>query len=134
MLVTGKNCLIKIGETASAVSYENVTNKYELTFDTSATEYQTLAGPLAGPGAESGNLDVTWAYDSGETTSLFDDLWDAAEAGTPVKYEVTVGKSKFAGECVASRPNVPANADGPSECSVSMRLNGIPTKTAVTAP
>jgi hypothetical protein len=135
-LVTGKNCLIKIGDGASAKSYEHVTNKYELSFDSNAVEYATLAGPLAGPGSESGTMDLTWAYDSGETPSLFDDLWTAADAGTPVKYEVTVGKSVFKGECVAARPNIPADASNPSESSVSMKLNGIPVKTAkpTTAP
>jgi hypothetical protein len=131
-LVTGKNCLIKIGDGASAKSYEKVTNKYDLNFDSNAVEYATLAGPLAGPGSESGTLDLTWAYDSGETPdSLFDDLWAAADAGTPVKYEATVGKSVFKGECVASRPNIPADASNPSECSVSMKLNGIPVKSAI---
>lgn len=127
-IVTGKNCLISI----EATQYEGVTNNFELAFDTTATEYQTLAGPLAGPGTETGTLTLVWAYDSGETTSLFDDIWDAAEAGTPINYVATVGKSIFTGEAVAARPNVPADAEGVSECSVEMALNGIPVKTAVT--
>jgi hypothetical protein len=126
-LVTGKNCLITIG----AKPYEGVTNNYELAFDTTATEYQTLAGPLAGPGSETGTLTVVWAYDSGETDSLFDALWTAADAGTPIAYVATVGKSIFTGDCVAARPNVPADAEGVSECSVEMALDGIPVKTAV---
>lgn len=129
-LVTGKDCTIKIGTKA----YEGVTNSFELAFDSTAVEYATLAGPLAGPGAETGTLTITWAYDSGATNSLFDDLWTATDAGTPIAYEAKVGNSKFTGNAVAKRPNAPANADGPSECSVEMALNGIPTKAAFTAP
>jgi hypothetical protein len=128
-LVTGKNCDLTIG----TKDYKGVTNAFELKFDSTAVEYQTLAGPLAGPGAETGTLDLTWAYDSGETTdSLFDDLWTAVDAGTPIAYVATVGKSKFTGTAIAARPNAPANADGVSECTVSMALNGIPVKAAVT--
>jgi hypothetical protein len=129
-LVTGKNCIITVG----GKDFSHVTNNFEAAFDTQATEYQTLAGPIAGPGSETGSLDVTWAYDSGETDSLFDALWTAADAGTPVAYVLTVGKSKFTGNAVASRPNIPADAEAPSECSVSMTLNGIPVKSAVAAP
>jgi hypothetical protein len=130
-LVTGKTCDITIG----TKDYKGVVNSFELAFDSTAVEYQTLAGPLAGPGAETGTLTLTWAYDSGETTnSLFDDLWTATDAGTPIAYVASVGKSKFTGSCVAKRPNAPANADGVSECSVEMALSGIPVKSAVAAP
>jgi hypothetical protein len=129
-LVTGKNCDITIG----TKDYKGVTNSFELAFDSTAVEYQTLAGPLAGPGGETGTLSLTWAYDSGETDSLFDDLWTAVDAGTEISYVATVGKSTFTGKSVAKRPNAPANADGVSECSVEMALNGIPVKAAKTAP
>lgn len=127
-LVTGKLCNITIG----AKEYKCVVNSFELAFDSTAVEYQTLCGPLAGPGGETGTLSITWAYDSGETTpgSLFDDLWAATDAGTEVAYVATVGKSAFTGKCVAKRPNAPANADGVAECSVEMALNGIPVKSA----
>lgn len=128
-LVTGKTCDITIG----TKTYKGVVNSFELAFDSTSVEYATLAGPLAGPGAETGTLTLTWAYDSGETpNSLFDDLWTAADAGTPVAYVASVGKSKFTGDCVAKRPNAPANADGVSECSVEMTISGIPVKSAVT--
>lgn len=127
-LVTGKNCDITIG----SKHYKGVTSAFELAFDSESMEYATLGGPLAGPGAETGTLTLTWAYDSGETDSLFDDLWTATDAGTPISYVATVGKSKFTGQCVAKRPNAPADAQGPSECSVEMALNGIPTKSATT--
>jgi hypothetical protein len=127
-IVTGKNCTIKIGTKA----YEGVVNNYELAFETTATEYQTLDGPLAGPGSETGTLTIVWAYDSGETNSLFDDIWTAADAGTPVAYEAKVGRSKFTGNAVAARPNVPADAEGVSECTVELALDGIPTKAAAT--
>jgi hypothetical protein len=105
-------------------------NAYELSFDTTAVEYQTLAGPLAGPGSETGSLALTWAYDSGETDSLFDTIWQAASDGTPIAYVAVVGSSQFSGNAVASRPNVPADAEGVSECSVDMSLDGIPVKSA----
>lgn len=127
-IVTGKSCSITIG----SKEYAGVVNAFELAFDQTSVEYATLTGPLAGPGAETGTLTLTWAYDSGESNSLFDDLWTATEAGTAVSYVATVGKATFTGTAVAKRPNAPANADGVSECSVEMTLNGIPTKGAVT--
>lgn len=127
-LVTGKLCDITIG----SKDFKGVVNSFSLEFDSTAVEYATLGGPLAGPGAETGTLSLTWAYDSGETSSLFDDLWTAVEAGTEINYVATVGKSKFTGKCIAKRPNAPASADGVSECSVEMALNGMPVKAAVT--
>jgi hypothetical protein len=128
-LVTGKNCDITIG----TKDYKGVINAFALAFASTAVEYQTLAGPLAGPGAETGTLTLTWAYDSGETTdSLFDDLWTATDAGTPIAYVATVGKSKFTGNAIAQRPNAPATADGVSESTVELALNGIPVKSATT--
>jgi hypothetical protein len=63
---------------------------------------------------------------------MFDDLWTAASAGTPVAYVASVGKSEFSGNAIAARPNVPADAEGVSECTVELALDGIPTKAAVT--
>lgn len=129
-LVTGKTCDITVG----TKDYKGVVNSFELAFDSTSVEYATLAGPLAGPGAETGTLTLTWAYDSGSTNSLFDDLWTATDSGTAIAYVARVGNSTFTGNCVAKRPNAPANADGVSECSVEMTLSGIPTKAAYTAP
>jgi hypothetical protein len=126
-IVTGKDCLLSIGTKA----YEGVVNSFELAFDSTAVEYQTLDGPIAGPGSETGTLTITFAYDSGETNSLFDDLWSAAEDGDPVTYTATVGKSTFSGDAVAKRPNANATAGEVSEVSVSMSLDGMPTKAAV---
>jgi hypothetical protein len=125
-LITGKDCDITI----ATKSHKGVVNNFELAFEQDSVEYATLAGPLAGPGSETGTLTLTWAYDSGETTSLFDDLWAATDAGTPIAYVATVGKSTFTGNAVAKRPNAPADAEGPSECSVELSLNGIPVKAA----
>jgi len=129
-VITGRDCDLTIG----AKSFKGVVATAELSFDETASEYQTLGGPLAGPGAETGTLSLTWAYDSGATDSLFDTLWAAKEAGTPVAYVLTVGSSKFTGDAVAKRPNAPAVAGEVSESSVELSLNGIPAKAAVTPP
>lgn len=131
-IVTGKDCTLTIGTKA----YSGVVNTFELAFDMAASEYQTLTGPIAGPGSETGTLSITFAYDSGETTpgSLFDDLWSAAEAGTPIGYVAVVGKSQFTGSAVAARPNANATAGEVSEVTVEMSLDGMPTKAAVTPP
>ena len=128
-IVTGKDCDLTIG----AKDFAGVVNTFELAFDSTAVEYQTLTGPIAGPGSETGTLTITFAYDSGETDSLFDDLWTATEAGTPVAYVATVGASTFSGDAIAKRPNASAVAGEVSEVSVDMSLDGMPTKAAVPA-
>lgn len=125
-LITGKDCDLTIG----AKSYKGVVNTYSLSFDMTASEYQTLAGPIAGPGAETGTLSITAAYDSGETDSLFDALWTAAAAGTPIAYVATIGGSTFTGSAVAARPNADAVAGEVSEFSVECALDGMPVKAA----
>lgn len=123
-LVTGKDCDLTI----AAKAYAGVVNTYELAFDMEASEYQTLAGPLAAPGAETGTLTITAAYDSGETDSLYDALWDAAVAGTAIAYVATVGASTFTGSAVAKRPGANAVAGEVSEFTVDLALDGMPVK------
>ena len=130
MIVTGKDCDISIG----AKDFAGVVNTFELAFDSTAVEYQTLTGPIAGPGSETGTLTITFAYDSEETDSLFDTLWDATEAGTPVTYIAKVGASTFTGNAVAKRPNANAVAGEVSEVSVDMALDGMPVKAAYVPP
>lgn len=126
-LVTGRDCELTVG----AKAYAAVVNRFELSFDSDTQTYQTLAGPVAVGGSESGTLSVTFAYDSGQTDSLFDALWTAADAGTNVQYVATVGSSTFTGEAVPKRPNAAANAGEVSEVSVDLTLSGMPTKGAV---
>ena len=126
-LVTGKDCSITVGTTV----YDNVVASFELAFDSTNVEYQTLAGPRAAGGTESGTLSITFAYDSGDTESLFDDLWDGA--GDAIDYVATAGGSTFTGTAIAVRPSVPAEAGTVSEVSVELPLDGIPTKAAKTA-
>lgn len=126
-LVTGKDCSLSIGSTV----FDNVVASFELAFDSSTLTYDTLAGPRAAGGSESGTLSITFAYDSGDTDSLFDDLWDGA--GDPITYIATAGGSTFTGTAIAVRPSVPAEAGAVSEVSVELPLDGIPTKAAVVA-
>ena len=127
-LVTGRDCDLDI----EGVTYAGVVNQFELTFDSDTQTYQTLSGPIAVGGSESGSLSVTFAYDSGDANSLFDALWTAANAGTNITYIATVGASTFTGEAVPKRPNAAANAGEVSEVTVDMTLSGIPAKAAVT--
>jgi hypothetical protein len=123
-LVTGRDCDLTIG----GKPYAGIVNRYELSFDSDSQTYDTLSGPLAVAGSESGTLAVTFAYDSGATDSLFDALWTAADAGTNVQYVATVGSSTFTGEAVPKRPNAAAVAGEVSEVSVDLTLSGMPTK------
>jgi len=124
-IITGSDCTLTIdGE-----DYSCTINQYTLSFDTSAAEYQTLCGPIAGKGTETGTLDVTAAFDAGETPSLFDALWAAADSGANVSYVAVLGTTSFAGDAVPARPDVNATAGEVSEFTSSMALNGIPTKT-----
>lgn len=123
-LITGSDCSLDVGGT----TYDNVINGFELTFESDTLTYDTLAGPRAAGGSESGELAITFAYDATETASLFDDLW--AGAGSSVAYVATVGGATFTGNAIAVRPSAPAKAGEISEVSVTLPLDGIPTKGA----
>ena len=128
-LVTGRDCDLTIGGKA----YAAVINRFELSFDSDTQTYNVLSGSIAVSGSESGSLAVTFAYDSGDTDSLFDALWSAADSGTNVQYVATVGASTFTGEAVAKRPNANANAGEVSEVTVDLSLSGMPVKGATPA-
>ena len=123
-LVTGSDCSLDIGGT----TYDNVTNGFELSFSTDSITYDTLAGPRAAGGSESGELSITFAYDAEETSSLFDALWNGA--GNTVAYVATVGGSTYTGNAIAVRPSAPAKAGEISEVEVTLPLDGIPVKAA----
>lgn len=123
-LVTGKDCDLKIG----TKSYSGVVSKFELAFDASSVSYQTLTGPLAAGGSETGSLSITFAYDSGSTDSLFDALWTAS--GKEIEYLAKIGSSTFTGKAIAVRPGANATAGEVSEVDVQMNLDGIPAKGA----
>lgn len=121
-LVTGSDCSLKIGSKA----YDSVVNSFELSFESESLTYDTLAGPRAAGGSESGTLSVTFAYDAADADSLFDQLW--SNAGAQVAYEATVGGAKFSGNAIAVRPSAPAKAGEVSEVTVELPLDGIPAK------
>ena len=121
-LYTGSDCDL----TVAGTSYKDVVASFELAFTAEAAEYNTLGGNWALPGSESGTLSVTFAYDTGNTNSLFTALWTAAQNGTNVSFVATDGNTTFTGEAVAARPGVNAVAGQVSEVNVQMTLNGIP--------
>ena len=71
---------------------------------------------------------MTAAFDAGESDSLFDALWGAADSGTDINYVADLGGVTFTGAAVPARPDVNATAGEVSEFTSSMALNGIPTK------
>lgn len=126
-LVTGSDCKLTIG----TKDYSDVINNFALTFSTESTTYDTLGGQRAGAGKENSKLSVTFAYDSGDTNSLFDDLWTGV--GKSIDFVAIAGASKFTGKAIAVRPSVPANAGSVSEVSVEMDVDGSVAKAAVAA-
>ena len=124
-LITGNDCSITVGGTV----FDDVVASFELSFDTETLTYNVLSGPRAAGGSESGNLSLTFAFDSGETDSLYDSLWTAA--GTPVAYVATAGTTTFTGNAIAIKPGVPATAGSIVEVSVQLALDGMPTKGVV---
>lgn len=126
-LITGSDCSLDLGGKV----FDTVINGFELTFDSETLTYDTLAGPRAAGGSESGELSITFAYDAAEANSLFDDLW--TQAGTIVSYVATVGGATFTGNAIAIRPSAPAKAGEISEVSVTLPLDGMPTKGTVPA-
>lgn len=121
-LITGSDCGLTIG----AKDYGDVVSSFELTFTTDSLTYDTLKGQKAGPGKESAKLSVTFAYDSGTATSLFDALWD--QVGKDVAFVATAGQSTYSGNAIAVRPSVPAKAGEVSEVTVEMDVDGQVTK------
>ena len=125
-LITGNDCSITVG----GAVFDDVVASFELSFDTETLTYNVLSGPRAAGGSESGNLSLTFAFDSGETSSLYDSLWTAA--GTAVDYIATAGSATFTGKAIAIKPGVPATAGSIVEVSVELALDGMPAKGAVT--
>lgn len=124
-LITGYDCSITVGDTV----FDDVVASFELSFDTESLTYNVLSGPRAAGGSESGSLNLTWAYDSGETPSLYDSLWTAK--GTPITYVATAGNSTYTGTAIAVRPGLPATAGSIVECSVELALDGMPVQAPV---
>jgi hypothetical protein len=125
-LITGKDCDLTI----ATKDYKDVVNTFSIAFETSPLEYQTLGGPRAAGGSETGSLSITFAYDSGDADSLYDALWTAA--GTSIAYIATVGAATFTGNAIAVRPSATATAGEISEVTVELTLDGIPVKGAKT--
>jgi hypothetical protein len=125
-LVTGRECSLTVG----AKVYDSVTNGFTLSFSSETLEYQTLSGPRAAGGSESGELEVTFAYDATDSDSLFDALWTAS--GTSIAYVAKVGGATFTGNAIAVRPSASAKAGEVSEVTVTLPLDGIPVKAAST--
>ena len=124
-LITGYDCSITVGDTV----FDDVVASFELSFDTESLTYNVLSGPRAAGGSESGSLNLTWAYDSGETPSLYDALWTAK--GTAIAYVATAGNSTYTGTAIAVRPGLPATAGSIVECSVELALDGMPVQAPV---
>ena len=129
-LITGRDCDLTI----NTKSYSGVINTFELSFDSTASEYETLDGTVAGPGTETGTLSITFAFDGDATDSLFAALWSAAETGTAVAYVATLGTRTLTGNAVAARPTANATGGEVSEATVEMTLSGMPTLGTVAAP
>jgi len=124
-LITGYDCSITVGGTV----FDDVVASFELSYDTETLTYNVLSGPRAAGGSESGSLNITFAYDSGETDSLYDSLW--AARGQQIAYVATAGNSTYTGTAIAVRPGLPATAGSIVECSVELGLDGMPTQAPV---
>ena len=119
-LVTGSDCSLDVGGT----TYDTVVQSFALNFTTDNLEYQTLAGPRAAGGSETGELEIEFAYDHDEVSSLHKALWDGA--GSTITYVATVGTHTYTGSAIAVRPSATANAGEVSSQSVTLPLDGIP--------
>jgi hypothetical protein len=125
-LITGSDCSLDVGGT----TYDTVVQSFALNFTTDDLTYQTLSGPRAAGGSETGELEIEFAYDHDEASSLHKALWDGA--GTTIAYIATVGGHTYSGNAIAVRPSATANAGEVSSQSVTLPLDGIPTVAAVT--
>ena len=126
-LVTGSDCSLSI----DAKEYATVVSSFQLASTTSSVTYPTLKSTLAGQGTETWKLTVVFAYDSGETSSLYDALW--TNAGKSIDYIAKIGDMAYTGKAIAVRPGANAEAGAVSEVSVTMNLDGIPAKAAPTS-
>jgi len=120
-LISGKDCKLKIGST----EFSDIINSFEVTFDSTSAEYQTLTDTYTVGGAETGTLVISFANDIDDAQGLFQTLWSAV--GTNISYEAVAGTQALTGEAIAVRPGLSATAGEVSSIQVTMPLNGMPT-------
>ena len=120
-LISGKDCKLKIGST----EFSDIINSFEVTFDSTSAEYQTLTDTYTVGGAETGTLVISFANDIDDPSGLFQTLW--AAVGTNLSYEAVAGTQALSGDAIAVRPGLTATAGEVSSIQVTMPLNGMPT-------
>ena len=120
-LISGKDCKLKIGST----EFSDIINSFEVTFDSTSAEYQTLTDTYTVGGAETGSLSITFANDIDDPSGLFQTLW--AAVGTSITYEAVAGTQALTGDAIAVRPGLSASAGEVSSIQVTLPLNGMPT-------
>jgi len=127
-VITGRSITLTI----DSVAYTDQVTSSTLTPSENAITGVTFAGPYAAKGTVTWALDVEALADWGAASSIMEDLWAAAEAGSDVTFSmVATTGATFAGSVVPVHPPVGGSADAAQTVSLSFPVNGSPTGTFV---
>lgn len=118
-------------------SYEYQASTVVLNQQNTVQTYDTLAGQTSIVTNVGGTLDTTvytdWAESAG--AGLMDTLWDAADAGTSIGFEMVASNvaedhdTTFTGNCIPQFPTVGGPAGDALSTSITFVLDGVVTRT-----
>jgi hypothetical protein len=125
-IITGRTVTLTVGGTA----YTDQIVSAVLTPTDNAITGITVGGAYATQGTTQWTLEVEILADWGATSSVCEDLWADAEAGTLASVTmVAVSGASFAFSVVPTFPSVGGPADGAQSVSLSMPVHGAITET-----
>lgn len=125
-VITGRSITLTVGGTA----YTDQIVSAVLTPSDNAITGITIGGAYAAAGTTQWTLDVEIMADWGATSSICEDLWADAEAGTTIAATlVAVTGASFAFNVVPVFPSVGGSADAAQTVTLSMPVHGAITET-----
>jgi len=98
--------------------------------ESGASTFSTLCGDFGSAGGTSWELAISFAYDSGATTSLFDALWDndGSTAAFVLSAAADIPGSSFTGEVTLVATGMQISAGQVVTCDVELPCTAKPTR------
>ena len=125
-VITGRTVTLTVGGTA----YTDQIVSAVLTPSDNAITGITVGGAYAAAGTTQWTLEVEIMADWGAASSICEDLWADAEAGTTIAATlVAVSGASFAFNVVPVFPSVGGSADSAQTVTLSMPVHGAVTET-----
>lgn len=116
--------------TINAVAYNYQTAEVSLSANQSVSQYITIGGSAAVSQPATFQLRVRAFQDWNEATSMSENLWAAATAGTNIPFEMEVaGGGSFTGNIVPVFPPAGGAADSALEMDLTFEVSGAVTFT-----